>query len=428
MLTHGAHFEINTDRMADAVDEEIFDYAAAGSDDEDEATNDYNEEANSPWLHSFQQLKEKMIKIPNENIYKRIITEGDGEVMGPTKCRVRYSYNYFFEYEKNAFDSSYFSGKNSKIMNFDEVMTGIWAALETMKKDEESQFIIDYKLMFGEFGCPPRIKPKADVLVVMKLLNFVEVGDENACDNVSAADRRKFVVMKPNIIEQQKRANDHFANKRFIHARRVNQEAIRHLELCQVADDKEQNEQQKLLIQLYTSLCDCYLETEDWKKVCSMINELRRLTDIKRNVKLLVNEGIALSKINDEFDRSIELLKRAQQIEPNNQFVNQTLNGIIESKKKYESERKAMWQRAFQVKQSVEQRQQTTNDAGMETKFKEIFQMMDENNEIKSIPLVGYTQHELDTIEQMLVNDLKRKLSISYGKDGKANYSINKLQ
>lgn len=130
----------------------------------------------------------------------------------------------------------------------------------------------------------------------------------------------------------------------------VSQAAIRALELCQVADETEQMEQQKMLNELYIQLSNCYIATENWKKCCSMINELRRRTNINRNITVILNEAIALSHIDDDFQRPITLLRNAQKIDPHNELVNHTLNEVLAKDEKYKADRQKMWQKAFEVK------------------------------------------------------------------------------
>lgn len=407
--------------MSDAVDEDIFNYGSGGSDDENEQDLNYADETQSPWQKSFDELRTKMVKLPNENIYKRIITAGEGEVMGMRKCRIKWEYSKFWEFEKIAFSSSFMNDKKSATVPYYKILTGLWLSLETMKKGEKAEFIIDYRLMYGEFGAPPRIKPKADVLFVVKLLGFEEMGDEDACEGVRQEDRHKFHVMKEKIIDLQNRAIDHFKNNRYRHSIETGNKAVRFLELCHLADDKEQNEQQKMLVQMYTNLCDAYLNTSDWKKVCLMVKEINRLTDRKPNVKLFLNEAIALSHIDDNYDRSISLLRRAQQMEPNNMRVNNTLHDILEAEKKYRTESEGMWKRAFQTKQKVEQGQGQPVDNVFRAKFLETMKVFIDNEEMKSIPL-GSTE-ELKSVEDILAEKFQGKLSISC-KNGA--YSIKK--
>lgn len=427
MISKGSVFEINPERLNDAIDEGIYNDADGGSDDETDAPDVYANEKISHCMQTFKKLKKQMIHFPNEQIYKKIIAEGKGEVMGSNMYRIQWTYNMFFEGEKVAFDSTYLGDKQCKIVTCEDILPGLWLAARSMRKGEKSKFIIHNSLMWGKYGCPPRIKPKADVLAVIELIDFIDIGRDGEAEQINESDRRKFHVLKAKIIEKQKRAIDNFNNRRFGYAKMVNHEVIRELELCQVADDAEQAEQRELLVQLYTHLSDCYLELEDWKKVCSMVNELRRLTNVKQNVKLLVNEAAALSNMADCFERSIELLRQAQHIEPNNEKVNKTLASVVEANEKYKAERKAMWQRAFQTKKAVEE-QETAAVNECKTKLAEILKMMCASATIRSIPLIGHTKSELDIIRNLLVNNLKYEFKVCKGKDGNDCYAIEKLR
>lgn len=420
-------FEINQERMRDAIDDKIFNDADGGSDDEIDEPDVYVNEKLSPWLQTFKELKKQMVQIPNEKIYKRTIAEGKGEVMESNMYRIQWTYTMFFEGEKVAFDSTYLGTKQSQIVTCEDILPGLWLAVMSMKKGEKAEFIIHHSLMWGKYGCVPRIKPKADVFAIIELVNFVDIGRDGEAEQINESDRRKFHILKTKIIEKQKRAIDNFNNRRFVYAKMINQEVIRELELCQVADDAEQAEQCELLIQLYTHLCDCYLELEDWKKVCSMVNELRRLTNVKRNVKLLVNEAVALSNINDGFERSIELLRQAQRIQPNNVKVNKTLASVVEANDKYKAERKEMWQRAFQTKKAVEE-QEAAEEKGCKTKLAEILKMMCDSDTIKSVPLMGHTKSELDIIRRLVEGNLKYEFKVRKSKQGTDCYSIEKLR
>lgn len=427
LISKGSVFEINAERMNDVMDEEIFHDADGGSDDEMDAPEVFIDEKLSPWMQTFKELKKEMVQIPNEKIHKTVIVDGKGEAMGSNMYRIQWTYNMYFEGEKVPFDSTYLGDKQCQIVTCEDILPGLWLAAMSMKKGEKSKFIIHHSLMWGKYGCPPRIKPKADVFVIIELIDFIDIGRDGEAEQIHENDRRKFHVLKTKIIEKQKRAIYNFNNRRFVHAKMVNQEIIRELELCQVADDAEQAEQRKLLVQLYTHLSDCYLELEDWKKVCSMVNELRRLTNVKQNVKLLVNEGIALSNIADGFERSIELLRQAQRIEPNNDQVNKILASVVEANDKYKTERKEMWQRAFQVKKAVEEHEYATENE-CKTKLAEILEMMCASATIRSVPLIGHTKSELDIIRRLLMGNSKYEFKVSKGKDGNDCFTIEKLR
>lgn len=204
--------------MAETIDDEIFD--EDGSDGEVNLSDDDDADSKlSPWKKSFDELKMLMVQVPNEygTIYKRIVVVGDGDVIGQGNSRIKWTFSMFFENEEQAFDSQ---PKETAIEKRDMLM-GLQLAMASMRKKEEAQFIIDYKLMYGEMGCPPRIKPKADVLLVARIISFDETGDENACDDVPEEDRRKFHVLKDKIVQMHKKALDHFKNNRYRYAIKV---------------------------------------------------------------------------------------------------------------------------------------------------------------------------------------------------------------
>lgn len=60
-------------------------------DDEEETPGDMKSKP-SPWVKSFNELRDFMIKIPSHNIYKRTMTEGVGEIMGNRLCQIEWEY------------------------------------------------------------------------------------------------------------------------------------------------------------------------------------------------------------------------------------------------------------------------------------------------------------------------------------------------
>lgn len=345
LLTAGASFQINHQNMVDRMDRDILD--ELGSDDNDDDDDDLDSRM-SPWKKSFDELKLLMEKVPNpwaSSIHKRIIKEGRGDIVGTRNGRIGWTYHMYFENQDYSFDSV----DTPKMTAKEDLLPGLQAAVGTMRKNEEAQFIIGYKLMFGEMGFPPRIKPKADILFVVKLINFTDTGDEKACDDVSEEDRRKFKVMKEKIMDLSKKAQDYTKVKNYKSAIGLYQSAIRNLEFCQLANEDEQKVQEKLLIEFNINLMECYANDKNWRKVCLVVNELRRRTDVERNVKILYNEGIALSFIEDDYVRSIERLRKAQRLEPHNQLVNNKLNEILAKAEKYKQERAEMSRRMFKT-------------------------------------------------------------------------------
>lgn len=276
--------------MANSMDPEIFDEAGSDYDEDDE---DYEGKI-SPWKKRFDELKplmEPLVDDANAWIYKRIITEGNGDVMGDRNCRIQWSYCMFLEGQEDAFDST----PSNRIERTDITLEGHHLALGSMRQGEEAQFLIHYKLMFRDLGCPPRIPMKAHILLVAKLINFVDTGDAEAVDNVPPEDRRKFSVLRDRVDLLHKKAFDDMHKKRYGSAIAVYRKAIQSLELCTLANEEEQNQQQKMLFDYYINITECYLHSSNWKKVCTMVNELRRRNPefVNKDVNILLNEGMA---------------------------------------------------------------------------------------------------------------------------------------
>lgn len=335
--------------MAESIDQEIFDDAGSDSDSND-IDDDYEGKI-SPWKKKFAELKplmEELLNDANGWIYKRIITKGNGDVMGDRNCRIQWTYSMFIEDKELAIDTS----PCNRIERTDITLEGHQLALGSMRQGEEAQFLISYTLMFRSLGCPPRIPEKADILLVAKLINFLDTGNDKACDDVPQEDRRRFHIIREKVDLMHKKALNDMRNKRYGSAIGVYQRAIRNLEFCQLASEDEQNQQQTMLIEFYTKLCECYLHQANWKKVCVTVNELRRRNAayVKKNVNILVNEAIAVSHIEDDYTRAIEMMKVAQYLEPNNERVNRELNSLVTKKQKYDQEQKDMWQKVFSLK------------------------------------------------------------------------------
>lgn len=335
--------------MANSMDPEIFDEAGSDYDDDDLADDDYEGKI-SPWKKKFDELKPLMEPLVNEAngwIYKRIITEGTGDVMGDRNCRIQWSYSMFLEGQEDAFDST-----PSRIVRTDITLEGHHMALSSMRQGEEAQFLISYKFMYRDLGCPPRIPMKADILLVAKLINFIDTGDAQAVDNVAPEDRRKFNVIRDKIDLLHKKALDDMRCKRYGSAIAAYRKAIQNLELCTLANEDEQDQQQKMLFDYYINIMECYLQTKNWKKVCSMVNELRRrnATFVERDANILLNEAIAVSNIEGDYSRAIKMMRTAQRLDPLNERVNRELDELIRKKEKCDKEEKEFCKRMMSIK------------------------------------------------------------------------------
>lgn len=427
LLKDGATFEVNSDFNRDDEDG-IFDDINDGDDDEF-FNNLTKKPVMSPWEKSYAELKESMTQLPNGLIWKKIVKEGIGELMPQEKCRATIHYNGYFESDTNrsAFDSTNMRGapKTFNIGSAD-ILPGIEQAVLTMRKNEESQFVVSYELLFGEMGCVPRIPSKADGLFVIRLLNFTEVGDENAIDKVNEEDKRKFSVILPKIREIQIKAKDLFSKGHTSNACRAFHNAIKSLEFCQLCNETEQKQQQEYLIKLYTNLAVCYNKMGLWKKTCSMCNEIGRLTDLSKNSKALFQEGRALLKLG-EFQRAREKLRQSQYIEPSNKSICQELILLEETYKKQKDEEQDIWKRAFGNKNKDNRGNGTTiDDAAFRDAILKIVHEFKADNEQRFVSLPeGLTSNELSNIES-LVENLSLKIDVTYDHRNKIIHKLVK--
>lgn len=125
--------------------------------------NDELQRNQNPCSTPFSELKTNMMEI-DEGIHKKIQKKPaeNAKPIDLKRSRVIYHRNFFFENEDHPFDSTYLNGRPDEIcMALDNGKTvyvdGLLGALESMKEGEESMFIINYKRMYGELGCPPRV-------------------------------------------------------------------------------------------------------------------------------------------------------------------------------------------------------------------------------------------------------------------------------
>lgn len=227
-----------------------------------------------------------------------------------------------------------------------EVLPGIELAVRSMKKGEEAEFIIPYQLLFGELGCAPRVKPKSDGLFIITLLEFSILGDANALENLAGDDKKKYKIVVERVKELRLNGVDHFKQGRYQNACYAFNKCVTALELCHIENAEEQKEQQKQIVSLYTNMAVCFNKINKPAKVCSMCNEIARISDINKNCKALFQEGRAYFKLG-EFEKAKQKLKKALNLEPNNEEIKRELQLLFRKFETSAKHDKEMWTRAF---------------------------------------------------------------------------------
>lgn len=116
----------------------------------------------SPCSSTFAE-KQKEMEMISEGLYKKVLQPAgpDAKAIDVRRNRVIYHRNMYIEDDSNPFDSTYLNGKSDVLClalnNDGRYLEGFLEALETMKEGEQSLFLISYKKMFKELGCPPRV-------------------------------------------------------------------------------------------------------------------------------------------------------------------------------------------------------------------------------------------------------------------------------
>ncbi|XP_022218357.1 inactive peptidyl-prolyl cis-trans isomerase shutdown [Drosophila obscura] len=368
------------------------------------------EELASPWTQSFEELKKLMVPI-NANIFKRITREGHQDRgLVPDKARVAVRYSGYWEGENSPFDSSLM--RRSKFY-FEtgagcDVLEGLQAAVLTMRTYEKAEFIISYKLLFHEMGCPPRIKPRADGLFKIEVLHFTLIGDSDAFAAMSAVDRDKFVVVYPKALDMNMHGKDCVKRYRYRNAVTAFERAVSSLNYCRLADDEDERKQIALLITLNQNLMICYNKLHHPKRVCITMKALRRLTENKPSCKALFQEGCALSALG-EYERARCIFMQAQAKQPGSTEISDKITDLDKTIKKYKEETQDIWTRALSAQKSKDVKEGTKCNPSLEKLVKEFG-----TSEKTSMGLLRgvYMNSDIEMLSKM-AKEHKMKLTVS---------------
>lgn len=151
----GTTFELSSEPMFSSLSDE----------EEEDMFWDKEQDPNtfkSPCVTSLMELKASMAEI-SDGIFKRIEKkpEQGAKKVDLDRQRITYHRNMYSEGEDYPFDSTYLNGETDEVclpLKKDSYLEGFLEALSSMKEGEQSLFVISYKKMFKELGCPPRVR------------------------------------------------------------------------------------------------------------------------------------------------------------------------------------------------------------------------------------------------------------------------------
>lgn len=108
--------------------------------------------------------------------------------------------------------------------------------------------------------------------------------------------------------------------KNYMAAIQVFKKSVSMLHKCRLANENEENLQEKLLIKLYINLAVCYNKIKQPLKACTACNELNRLNCLWNNSKVLFQNAKALRMIG-QFGAAEKKIKRALKLSPDNEEI-----------------------------------------------------------------------------------------------------------
>ncbi|XP_063706935.1 inactive peptidyl-prolyl cis-trans isomerase shutdown [Culicoides brevitarsis] len=403
LIEGGARFEIDVNKVD--LETDMFDV----NDEDIEEVNE-DEIEKSPWLLDFNSLRKQMVPLSNF-LYKKITKQGSLAI--PKNSRVVVDYNAYFEREEHSYDSTYMRGKPLKIrLGYGEVLEGLEEAVKSMKKGEEAQFVISYNILYGENGCPPRIKPKADALFIIRCKDFTELMP----DTIDTTEQTAFTFTYKKAVLFDGEAKAAFRKRNYLLAITKYKKAIDQIQFVNLKDEHEEKLQKDLLKKFFLNLAVTYNLQDQPKKCCIMINNLNELESIQNNPKALYQQGKALHRIGD-FEKARKSLRRAVQLKPDDELIAKEIRLLESQIKKFKENERKMCEKAFGVitntiaKNAANEKEGETDEATTNLFKKRIKEFMD--GQVSSILLPGPLDDSIVKCIQNLEKVFDFKLEIN---------------
>lgn len=315
-LVKGKTFEFDGNR--EDFDSELYDQL------DEEEIEQINEESTklNPWQHKFDELIMQMFRV-EEGVYKKILKEGIENRAIPEVSMVKIHYNAYLEGQANAFDSTYMRGSPLTFtLGKGTVLQGIETAIRSMKVEEESLFIISWKLLYGKIGCAPRIPARADALFNIRILETREIALPPHLNNLNDFYQRyhEALMMDTTAKRAFKKDNIQLAINNY-------KRAVHELEFAKVTTDEEDKVYNEFMRKVLLNLAVCYNKEKKPRQVLKMIEKMRNLESIDRNPKALYQEGKAFTTLG-EFQKARTALSLASKLAPDDENITAALQSL----------------------------------------------------------------------------------------------------
>lgn len=306
----------------------------------------------------------------------------------------------------------------SFIIGEGDVLSGIEEAVKTMTQGEEAEFLVSYKLLFGEAGCPPRIKPKADALFFIQVIRVIEGYKDSVMYKSQQQTEKKFEEVYKLAKSLHQNGLEAFKASNLDSAVRYFHKAATMLEFSKQTCPEEEEMQKSLLIKLYTNLAVCYNRKNCPKKACTMCNEVRRITNINTQVKTLYQHGIALQNLG-EYERAKTMLMKAKKLKPTDEDINKRLVTILAIVDQGNKQEKDMCARIFQLESkepSVKENDETNQIYG-DNKIVDILEQFKTSTN-KELTFSSFlAQKDVDLIKTLLASSMYNNMVLQKSSD-----------
>ena len=267
----------------------------------------------------------------------------------PQGSWVTIHYNLWFEGQDESYDSTFVRGIPEKYkINDGRLLPGLEEAIATMKLKEKARFLIQPDYAFGEFGCPPRIPPNAEIMADVELIGFVEEDEaEEMLLRLKSEETKKSVSFKEidRVVSQEReQGNEADRLDSFKDALKKYNTAIQLLEFMELNGEEEEKRQKSQLLKCYLNRGQCSLKLAHPNKAC--VDLQKALNIDPQSAKANFRLGLAKSQLGNNKD-ALKYLRRAQRIRPQDTNIAMTIENIEKKIRDAKDAERAFCAKAF---------------------------------------------------------------------------------
>ncbi|XP_059621564.1 inactive peptidyl-prolyl cis-trans isomerase shutdown-like [Phlebotomus argentipes] len=383
-------------------------------DSEDEFGEQY-EEAARKWSNadfvqkSFDEIRQEMTEI-GMGIYKKVVVEGSGDTIPAQNAKVTMVYSVFAEKEAFPVDSSLLTGKNHSFVTGHDtgLLVGIQHAAMSMRAQEQAQFIIPYRHLYNEHGCPPRIPAKMDGLV---LIRIVQVEPEWVDPRAQESQPKDFSGVKKSVEKLSEQGRAAIVKHRFSSALRSYNEAIRILHSVSLdtgtAGKEEEQERIRLIVRMLINSGITYNKMCQPSSACMRFDEAQKhLASISatQKGKLLLHKARSLRSLG-EYQKAGECLSLAQKCCDAPEIIRE-LRELNQDRANSNKDMCNMMRKAFNIQDTTPKVKVSTVNRNFEAWFRQTVKKFVENEKLtKQMISFDITKDQRKIIDDVLAKE-----------------------